>query len=260
MSTTAILISGANTGIGYEIAKKLLTDHTNLHIFLGSRTLTNGTSAVSELQKTSHPSNKIEAVQLDITSDASITDCISTIQAKTSHLDVLINNAGIAPIAPDASPASVRETFNTAYNTNVTGTAVLTDACTPLLSASAQVPRLIFITSGLSSLSRVSAVAPATARTIEYRPYVVSKCAMNMLAVTYGVQFREKGWKVNLVCPGLRKTKLNNFMERATDPALGALEAVKLAMDGSKVVVGAKEKEEGRSGGMWDWDGTSVAW
>jgi NAD(P)-dependent dehydrogenase (short-subunit alcohol dehydrogenase family) len=83
---------------------------------------------------------------------------------------------------------------------------------------------------------------------------------MNMLAVSYGLQFREEGWKVNLVCPGLRKTKLNNFHERAGDPAEGALEAVALAMDDSKSVEGAKGKETGKTGGMWDWDGAEVRW
>lgn len=83
---------------------------------------------------------------------------------------------------------------------------------------------------------------------------------MNMLAVSYSLQFHEEGWKVNLVCPGLRKTKLNDFHERAGDPALGALEAVGLAMDGSKVVEWAKDKEVGKAGGMWDWDGTAVKW
>ena len=285
MSVTKILLSGGNSGIGYEIAKKLLTDHTNIHLFLGSRTLSNGTAAVSTLNEVSHPSNTTIAVQLDLTSDDSIESCISTIKSHTPYLDVLINNAGIAPIAQDSSLASVRTAFNNAYNTNVTGTSLLTDACIPLFSASPNVPRLLFITSGLSSLSRVSGmgrdVVPTTTpassnatgssaatlahadtrtSTIAFRPYVVSKCAMNMLAVSYSVQFRDVGWKVNLVCPGLRKTKLNNYMERATDPALGALEAVNLAMDGSATVDGAKEKEVGRSGGMWDWDGSEVAW
>lgn len=201
---------------------------------------------------------------------------------------MLINNAGIAPVAPDTTPAAVRAAFNAAFETNVTGTAALTDTCIPLLSASPHVPRVIFITSGLSSLSRVSALGkpvagapPATtpsdpaaapssastlaqastrASTVAYRPYVVSKTAMNMLAVSYGLQFRDMGWKVNLVCPGLRKTKMNNFLASASDPALGAIEAVELAMDGSQVVEGAGDKEVGRAGGMWDWDGTGVAW
>lgn len=177
MSTTVILISGANTGIGYEIAKKLLTDHSNLHLFVGSRSVDNGTKAVQELKTFSQSSNRIEVIQLDINDDSSIVTCVSTIKSKAGHLDVLINNAGIAPMAEDTSPASLRKVFNDTYNTNVTSTAVLTEACVELLSA-ASVPRLIFITSGLSSLSRVSGISYAQATTKQYQPYVVSKCGM----------------------------------------------------------------------------------
>jgi NAD(P)-dependent dehydrogenase (short-subunit alcohol dehydrogenase family) len=305
MTSTTILLSGGNTGIGYasfplffspksinrhanhhrqEIAKRLLTTHQHITLYLGTRTLTKGHTAASTIQSlpSFQPTNTVHPIQLDLTSDTSISSCITTIQPRSPHIDVLINNAGIAPTAPDNTPAILRATFNAAYDTNVTGTALLTEACIPLLSASPNVPRVIFITSGLSSLSRVVALgksvaptnhaatspsepsAPSSASTgsniVSYRPYVVSKTAMNMLAVSYNLQFREMGWKVNLVCPGLRKTKLNNFRESASDPALGAIEAVELAMDGSKVVEGAGGKEVGRAGGMWDWDGARVAW
>jgi NAD(P)-dependent dehydrogenase (short-subunit alcohol dehydrogenase family) len=83
---------------------------------------------------------------------------------------------------------------------------------------------------------------------------MITKTALNMLGGLYGVKFAERGWKVNLVCPGLRKTKLNDFMEGASDPSLGAIEAVALAMDESSI------EEGGRSGGLWDWDGASVPW
>ena len=96
MSTKPIiLITGANTGVGYETVKALMKSDTAYHIILCSRSLQKGNSAASQLQKDlpSSPSS-LEVLQLDVRSDDSILDAFNAVEKKHSRLDVLINNAG----------------------------------------------------------------------------------------------------------------------------------------------------------------------
>lgn len=90
-----VLVTGANGGIGYEIVKAFLQSARSYHIFLASRDLDRGLSAVATL-KTEVPNsmNTVEAIQVDLTSDESIYESYKRVQSKPGQLDYLINNAG----------------------------------------------------------------------------------------------------------------------------------------------------------------------
>jgi NAD(P)-dependent dehydrogenase (short-subunit alcohol dehydrogenase family) len=94
-SKKIVVVTGANKHIGYEIVKSLLKSPKPYHIFLGSRSLERGQQAVATLKSECVDTpNTVEPVQLDITSDSSITHAFETVKSKHDRIDVLINNAG----------------------------------------------------------------------------------------------------------------------------------------------------------------------
>lgn len=94
-SKRVVLITGANSGIGYEAAKALLQSQRPYQILLGARSLEKGEAAVEQLRKefSASPSG-IEFVQIDILSNESIREAFNAVEVKYGVLDVLINNAG----------------------------------------------------------------------------------------------------------------------------------------------------------------------
>ena len=90
-----VLVTGGNNGIGYETVKALLQSDKPYHILLGSRSLEKAKLAIETLHKECpEPTNTVEMVQVDLTSDESIEKAFEQVKASPGHLDVLINNAG----------------------------------------------------------------------------------------------------------------------------------------------------------------------
>ncbi|KAI8163453.1 Short-chain dehydrogenase/reductase tropE [Colletotrichum sp. SAR 10_65] len=154
-----VLVTGGNTGLGLEVVKALYTSLTPYQIILACRTVAKGESAIANLISQFPQSHScLSTVQLDISQDNSIESAVQQIDFRFGRLDVLINNAGVlhdSDIA--AGKMSLCEGFNTSWNVNVTGTHILTTHAAPLLLKSSD-PRLIFITSGTSSLTESALV------------------------------------------------------------------------------------------------------
>jgi NAD(P)-dependent dehydrogenase (short-subunit alcohol dehydrogenase family) len=90
-----VLVTGANSGIGYETVKAFLESARSYHILLGSRNLDKGKEAVAILQKeVPSTNNTVEAIQVDLTSDDSIEKAYGKVKASPGRLDYLVNNAG----------------------------------------------------------------------------------------------------------------------------------------------------------------------
>ncbi|EXJ60381.1 hypothetical protein A1O7_04533 [Cladophialophora yegresii CBS 114405] len=230
---TIILVTGGNTGIGYEIVKKLSRDSPNNQILMACRDTHKGEDAVASMGA---PLN-VNPVQLDITDDESIEHCLLAVQQHFGKLDVLINNAGTAAqhLPPDAT---LREKFDICMNVNVTSTAVLTDKMAPLLEKS-NLPKVIFISSTVGSLQ-------TNLKNLTYEGiwYNASKTGENALAVFYAKMYPR--WKVNSVCPGYRATKLNGAeLTDETDPKLGAIRAAELVAEGPDGVTGTFSRTDG---------------
>jgi NAD(P)-dependent dehydrogenase (short-subunit alcohol dehydrogenase family) len=195
----AILITGANKGLGFETARRLIAEgHT---VYIGSRDAERGRRAAEQLGA--------RAVQLDVTDDASVAAAVKAIEAD-GGLDVLVNNAGIAEEmsdknvvigAADVSAELMRRTFEI----NVFGTVRALHAFLPLLRRSAA-PVVVNVSSGLASLTRLT-----TPGTPGYAypgvAYPASKAAVNMLTVQYAKAF--PNMRINAVEPGFTKTDLN---------------------------------------------------
>jgi NAD(P)-dependent dehydrogenase (short-subunit alcohol dehydrogenase family) len=228
------LVTGGNAGIGYEIVKQL-AQNPDHQVLMGCRDTSKGEAAVASMGA----QNNINPIQLDITDDESIEHCFKTIEQLFGKLDILINNAGTAGKANglDRKP---REIYDEVFSVNVTSAALLTDAMTPLLEKSKN-PKVIMITSGLGSIQRVLDQKSAP---IPVPWYSASKSALNYLTVYYAKKFPE--WKVNAVCPGYRATGLNSAeLNDQTDPALGAVRAVQLALEGKDGVTGTYSHSDG---------------
>ena len=222
--STIVLITGANKGIGFEIAKKLAREQPSYHVLLGSRDAERGVASAAKLQA---ENISVEAITIDVTSDASISAAASTVAAKFGRLDVLINNAGIA-IEEKHKPGqdSLRDIMFETYNVNVFGAMQIFETFEPLLEKSEN-PRVVFISSDLGSFGKQGAMG-------NYPVYRSSKSALNMLVMTYAHNYREKGWKINACCPGFVATDLNHFrgIGKVESAAINTVRLATLDKDG----------------------------
>jgi NAD(P)-dependent dehydrogenase (short-subunit alcohol dehydrogenase family) len=198
ISTTNLTTPGANRGIGYETAKNLLLHSAKYHILLGSRSLSRGASAASDLQSTPKVLGTVIPLQLDITSDDSINAAFEFIKTAYGHLDILVLNAGIFGLPPGTVDAStIRSNFTTILSTNVISALVMTETFLSLLKNSKSLspprtPRIVFVSSSVGSLSQA-----ADPESKYHHPgaseYRASKAALNMLMVQYWVRLKGEG-------------------------------------------------------------------
>ncbi|KAH7311125.1 short chain dehydrogenase [Rhexocercosporidium sp. MPI-PUGE-AT-0058] len=203
MSTkTIVLVTGGNNGIGFA-ACQLLASQPNYHCIMASRSLEKGKKAIESIQS-SNPSHSVSLVQLDITSDASITAAVEEVKTKHGHLDVLINNAGICPV--DFSRSVLRDCLET----NAISPAMVTDAFAPLL-LKASSPRIIYVSSALGSIQK-RGDPKDLAYSEAYKAYRISKAALNMIVACDAWEYRERA-KVFAFCPGYVITDLAGLRE-----------------------------------------------
>ena len=195
---TTTLITGANKGLGFETARRLIAaGHT---VYVGSRDAERGRRAAERLGA--------RTVLIDVTDDASVAAAAKTIEAD-GGLDVLINTAGIEGRGEGKTVVGAAEltadTMRSLFETNVFGVVRVTHAFLPLLQRSAA-PVVVNLSSGLASMTRVT--APGTP-TYAYPgvAYPASKTAVNMITVQYAKAF--PGMRINAVEPGYTATDLN---------------------------------------------------
>ena len=228
------LVTGANQGIGKQIAKDL-AEH-GFTVLVGSRNLERGLAAVGEIGPDAH------AIQLDVTDLVSIAAAAELIGRRFGRLDVLIQNAAISNTTklPDQSVADYAKTvrpsnvsldeMRAVWETNVFGVLAVYQAMLPLLRHS-PAARIVNVSSGAGSLTLNS--NPATSHRAIFGPvYPASKTAMNALTVAMAIELESEGIKVNAVSPGFTKTNLNGFQGTETVEE-GAREAVRVAMLGA---------------------------
>lgn len=237
--STITLISGANQGIGLATATTLAKQHGH-HVIIGSRNVDAGAKAAKALKDEGFSAS---SVQLDLTSDLSISDAVDTIEQRFGRLDVLINNAGILIDGKNVTK-STRDLFDQTFSTNVVGTACLTEALLPLLRKSS-LPRLVFVSSIMGSLTKSMDRATAW-YPIDYKAYDASKAAMNMLALNYSRILDDVGAKVNVVCPGLVATNLTGYISWAATPEVGAKQVIEMATIGKDGPIETFSNSEGK--------------
>ncbi|KAI6893644.1 hypothetical protein KC318_g12911 [Hortaea werneckii] len=231
------LITGSNQGIGYHAAAQIAASGQH-YVLAGARDKTKGQRSIDSLISEGVRSESVEAIQIDVDSDDSISTAAKVVEDRFGRLDLLILNAGIS-----TAPGPTREQYAGVYNTNVFGAAVTTEAFLPLLRKSTRPggKKILFVSSGTSSLSTALApdsVIPAHMHSI----YRSSKTAENMVMAGFATLLKDEGFLVGAICPGFCGTNLNGY------------QGPKKAEDGARAIVRAATEDglrEAVHGKLW---------
>ncbi|QNE16846.1 SDR family oxidoreductase [Kribbella qitaiheensis] len=219
---TIALVTGANKGIGYEIAAGL--GALGLSVGVGARDEQRREDAVRKLRAAG-----VDAfgVPLDVTDDASVTAAARVIEERAGRLDVLVNNAGIAGVMPQDPTRVDPATIRTVVETNVIGVIRVTNAMLPLLRRSAS-PRIVNMSSSVGSLTRQAGTGAEQRTGPVAVAYAPSKTFLNAVTLQYVRELSGTNILINVGCPGYVATDLNGFHGVRT-PEQGAAIAVELA-------------------------------
>jgi len=219
------LVTGANKGIGFEVARELA--RLGLRVFLGARNAKAGRAAAEKLSN----AGKVSFIEIDISKPGSIQRAAEEVARQTNHLDVLVNNAGILLDEDKDALTISAEIFETTLRTNTLGPWLVAQAFVPLLTKSVG-PRIVNVSSGGGQLEDgADGWAPA---------YCVSKTALNGVTVQLAAALPK--FAVNSVCPGWVRTDMGG--ENAVrSVAEGAATIVWLATDAPHDLTGKFVKD-----------------
>jgi NAD(P)-dependent dehydrogenase (short-subunit alcohol dehydrogenase family) len=218
----AALVTGANKGIGFEIARQL--GKAGCTVMLGARNPELGRKAAAEL---SGGQIDVRFVELDVERERIVRDAAATIVGLFGRLDILVNNAGIADQADGPTSATKLEAVERTLRTNFLGALIVTQAMLPLLRKSSA-GRIVNVSSGLGSLE-YNGDPNWEFASHKYLGYSASKAALNMLTVQLAFELRDTAIKVNSAAPEFTATDLNQHRGYQTVEQ-GAAEAVRLAL------------------------------
>jgi NAD(P)-dependent dehydrogenase (short-subunit alcohol dehydrogenase family) len=244
------LVTGANKGIGFEIARGL-GEH-GATVLLGCRDQSLGNAAATTLKA---DGLDVRPIVLDVTNGSTIQAAAARLESEFGRLDILVNNAGIA-LEPMTKPSEVPlDVVRRVYDVNVFGVIAVTQALLPLLAKSER-GRIVNVSSTLGSIGMAAAGNGAGSRSERGDPaflptilgYNSSKSALNSVTVQFANELRGTPIKVNAACPGYCATDLNRHSGPRT-ARQGAQTPVKLAT----------LPDDGPTGGFFNDEGV-VAW
>jgi NAD(P)-dependent dehydrogenase (short-subunit alcohol dehydrogenase family) len=188
-------VTGANRGIGLEIAKQLA--EKGHRVILGARTAERGEMAGKKLT-----SKKLDVLPriVDVTNQTTIEKLVRDVGSDFGRLDVLVNNAGILIDKQDIPSKTDMAVVRATLETNLLGPWSLCNACVPLMKEN-HYGRIVNVSSGAGSFADMaeSNYAPA---------YSLSKAGLNALTVMLASELRGTNILVNSVCPGWVRTDM----------------------------------------------------
>lgn len=233
------LVTGANKGIGLEIARQLA--QADIRVFMGARDPGRGREAAARLAA---EGLAVEAIAIDLEDETTIADAATRLADEFGRLDILVNNAGIVDAADGPPSTAAIGAVRRLMETNFIGTLAVTRAMLPLLRK-ARAGRIVNLATTLGSLAiNGDPTSPYyEARLIGYN---ASKAALNMLTVQLAAELKDTSIVVNSVAPGYVKTDLtghNGFMT----PEEGARLPVRYALLGDGAVSGRFVEPDGEA-------------
>lgn len=223
------LVTGANRGLGLETARQLA--QKGVTVLLAARKRSSAEEAAAKLK--SEGLKDVHPIELDVTKAADRTAAAQQIEKQFGHLDILINNAGVAPTEGGALE---KRTINTSeaemheiFNTNVFSTILLTHDLLPLLRKS-DAGRIVNLSSILGSLTLHSQPNSPIAAAKRFS-YNASKTTLNAFTVHLADELKDTKIKVNSVHPGWVKTDMGTDAAPMEIPE-GAKTSVEVALAG----------------------------
>jgi NAD(P)-dependent dehydrogenase (short-subunit alcohol dehydrogenase family) len=227
------LVTGANQGIGLQIAKDLAAH--DFTVLVGSRNLERGEAAARTID------GDARALQLDVTDKVSIAAAAERIRKELGRLDVLINNAAISNTSKlpgqtveeysklnRASNVSLDE-VRAIWETNVFGVLAVYQAMLPLLREAPEA-RIVNVSSGVGSLTR-NADPASPYRRIFGPGYSASKTALNAMTLAMAIELESTGIKVNAVSPTNRKELVGQWKGRCSGDCLNTRDGAERIMN-----------------------------
>jgi NAD(P)-dependent dehydrogenase (short-subunit alcohol dehydrogenase family) len=222
MKQPVALVTGANKGIGFEVARAMAK--SGFVVLLGARNPTSGREAAKTLTR---EGLDVRFVELDVTHPEIISAAAAGIESNFGKLDVLVNNAGIADrLDGPPSRASV-DAIERVLRTNFLGAVAVTQAMLPLLRKS-EAGRIVNVSSELGSIAKHGDPTWKYAK-VKVLGYCAAKAALNMFTVQLAFELRDQGIAVNSVNPGFTATDLNAHRGQQTVEE-GAAEIVRAAL------------------------------
>jgi NAD(P)-dependent dehydrogenase (short-subunit alcohol dehydrogenase family) len=216
------LVTGANKGIGHEIAAGL--GALGWSVGVGARDDARRDDAVARLIDRGVDAF---AVPLDVTDDASVAAAADLVTERAGRLDALVNNADITGGMPQQPTGVDLDIIRTVVETNVLGVIRVTNAMLPLLRRAAS-PRIVNMSSSVGSLTRQAGPGGDLTTGPVAVAYSPSKTFLNAVMVQYVRELADTNILINAACPGFVATDLNGFRGTRT-PEEGAATAIRLA-------------------------------
>lgn len=192
MERKNVLITGANKGIGFEIARQL--GKLDFHVFISGRNEKKLSLALGKLR---HEIPEVDLILMDVSSDESVMKASDILMDKRVRFDVIINNAAISPPEDDSLVTQDPEVLRSVINTNCYGPMRVCRFFIPVIKKPG---RVINISSGGGSMTDpVGGWSPA---------YCVSKTMLNALTRHLAYELAGQNITVNSVCPGWVRTDM----------------------------------------------------
>lgn len=221
--TQIAFVTGANKGIGFEIAKQL--GEAGWKVIVGARHVERGEAATAEL--TAHG---VDAafVAIDMTDADSISQAATRITQEYPELSLLINNAGMPGAFASSFTETQEENLRNAFEVNFFGTFRLNQHLLPLIKSNDGT--IVNVTTDMASLTHIQQ-APATLNAFDYN---ASKTANNAMTTSMAYELRDSSAQVFAVTPGFTTTDLNGNAPGGKTKAEGAAIIVRYATDGTR--------------------------
>jgi NAD(P)-dependent dehydrogenase (short-subunit alcohol dehydrogenase family) len=224
--TKVALITGANKGLGFEMARQL--GQAGVTVVIGARESQRGEAAAAKLR-----AENIDAhfLKLDVNSPADHRSAAQFLEQKFSRLDILINNAGINPegLGPGKASLTPLDIIRGTFETNFFAPIALTQTLLPLIRES-DAGRIVNMSSILGSLTLHADPASPIAD-FKSLAYDSSKAALNSFTIHLAHELKDTRIKVNSAHPGWVKTDMGTDAAPMEIPD-GAKTGVALALLG----------------------------
>lgn len=197
------LVTGANKGIGLATVEGLAKQ--GYKVWLGSRDFSRGQAAVENLRS---KGMDVHLLTIDVADDSSVMEAARILSEQTAQLDILINNAGVAPNLKNLPSNEKMSLIREAFETNTFGPIRVTQAFLPLLKV-ADHARIIMLSSIVGSIG-LSSDTDIIYGQVNFMGYSSSKAALNMITAAFAKELGPSGIKVYAVEPGHIRTDLND--------------------------------------------------